>query len=142
VFDRPPFRQPPLAAKRIVTGVDLHTMAAGVDDGLLRASIARGARGIVIEATGAGNVPPAALPGIKAAIAAGIPVVVVSRCASGRVAPVYGYEGGGQTLREMGVIFGGELPGPKARIKLMVALGVSAARADVRRVFEGEPPAA
>jgi L-asparaginase len=142
VFDRPPFRQAPLAAPRIVPEVDLHTMAAGVDDRLLRASITGGARGIVIEATGAGNVPPAMLPGIEAAIAAGIPVVVVSRCASGRVAPVYGYEGGGQMLREMGVIFGGELPGPKARIKLMVALGVSAAMADVRRVFEGDPPAA
>ena len=142
VFDRPPFRQPPLAARDIVPAVDLHTMAAGVDDSLLRASLARGARGIVIEATGAGNVPPAVLPGIKAALASGVPVVVVSRCFSGRVAPVYGYEGGGQMLRELGVIFGGDLPGQKARIKLMVALGVSGEMADVRRVFEGDPPAA
>ena len=141
VFDRPPFRQPPLLAPRLVPDVDLHTMAAGVDDVLLRASLARGARGIVIEATGAGNVPPTALPGIEAAIAARVPVVVVSRCFSGRVAPVYGYEGGGQMLRERGVIFGGDLPGQKARIKLMVALGVSGEVADVRRVFEGEPPA-
>jgi L-asparaginase len=113
-------------------------MAAGVDDALLRASVARGARGIVIEATGAGNVPPGALPGIEAAIASRIPVVVVSRCFSGRVAPVYGYDGGGQMLRELGVIFGGDLPGQKARIKLMVALGISAEPADVRRMFEGD----
>jgi L-asparaginase len=138
VFDRPAFRRPPLAAKRIVTDVDLHTMATGVDDTLLRASIAGGARGIVIEATGAGNVPPTVLPGIKAALAAGLPVVVVSRCASGRVAPVYGYEGGGQMLRELGVIFAGDLPGQKARIKLMVALGISSEPTAIRRMFEGD----
>ena len=137
-FDRPPFRRAVLAARRIVTDVDLHTMAAGVEDTLVRASIAGGARGIVIAATGAGNIPPTVLPGIKAALAARIPVVLVSRCASGRVAPVYGYDGGGQMLRELGVIFGGDLPGQKARIKLMVALGISAEPADVRRMFEGD----
>ena len=137
-FDRPPFRRPVLAARRIVADVDLHTMAAGVDDTLVRASIAGGARGIVIEATGAGNVPPTVLPGIKAALAAGLPVVVVSRCASGRVAPVYGYEGGGQMLRDIGVIFAGDLPGQKARIKLMVALGISSEPAAIRRMFEGD----
>ena len=137
-FDRPPFRRPVLAAKRIVADVDLHTMAAGVDDTLVRASIAGGARGIVVEATGAGNVPPTVLPGLKAALAAGLPVVVVSRCASGRVAPVYGYEGGGQMLRDIGVIFAGDLPGQKARIKLMVALGISSEPAAIRRMFEGD----
>ena len=39
-------------------------------------------------------------------------------------------------LKEMGLIFAQELTGPKARIKLMVALGVSADPADVRRMFE------
>ena len=37
-----------------------------------------------------------------------------SRCPEGGVAPVYGYPGGGQKLLELGVIFGGELPGQKA----------------------------
>jgi L-asparaginase len=141
-FDRPPFRRRVFPARRIVADVDLHTMAAGVDDTLVRASIAGGARGIVIEATGAGNVPPTVLPGIKAALAAGLPVVLVSRCASGRVAPVYGYDGGGQMLRELGVIFAGDLPGQKARIKLMVALGISAEPAAVRQMFEGSDPPA
>jgi L-asparaginase len=141
VFHRPAFRRRPLAPIRLVPEVDLHTMAAGVDDALLRASIARGARGLVLEATGCGNVPPAAMPGIDAAIAAGLPVVVVSRCAEGRVSPAYGYEGGGQMLRAAGVIFGQDLPGPKARIKLMVALGISSEASDVRRMFEGDGPA-
>jgi L-asparaginase/Glu-tRNA(Gln) amidotransferase subunit D len=47
-------------------------------------------------------------------------------------------------LKEMGLIFGQELPGPKARVKLMVALGVSTDPTQVRRMFEddsaGRPP--
>jgi L-asparaginase len=117
--------------------VDVHTMAAGVDDGLLRASLARGARGLVIAATGAGNIPPAAMPGVRAALAGRVPVVLVTRCAQGRVTPAYGYEGGGQMLRELGVISGGELPAPKARIKLMVALGVTSDVTRIREIFEG-----
>jgi L-asparaginase len=136
VYQRPPFRSPTLPARRLVSEVDLHVMATGVDDTLIRASLDAGARGLVIQATGAGNVPPSALPGIRAALAARVPVVVVSRCPMGRVSPVYGYEGGGQMLRSLGVILGGELPGPKARIKLMVALGTTADPAALRRLFE------
>jgi L-asparaginase len=136
VFQRPAFHAPALKARGLVSEVDLHTMAAGTDDALLRASLARGARGIVVAATGAGNVPPACLPGLRAALAASVPVVLVSRCAEGRVAPLYGYEGGGQMLRDLGVIFGQDLPGPKARIKLMVALGATSDVAQIREMFE------
>jgi L-asparaginase len=96
----------------------------------------------VIEATGCGNVPPAALPGIRAALAKRLPVVLVSRCAEGRVTPAYGYEGGGQQLQKMGLLFGGDLSGPKARIKLMVALGVTSELAQIRRLFETDATAA
>jgi len=138
VYYRPAFRARVLPARRLVSEVDLHTMAAGADDALVRASLARGARGLVLEATGCGNVPPAVLPAVRAALAGRIPVVLVSRCAEGRLAPAYGYEGGGRMLKEMGLIFAQELPGPKARIKLMVALGVSDDPADVRRMFEDD----
>jgi L-asparaginase len=135
VYHRPPFRRAPLGAARLVSEVDLHTMAAGVDDALIRASMARGARGLVLEATGCGNVPPSVLPGLRAALADRIPVVLVSRCAEGRVSPAYGYDGGGRMLEEMGVVFARDLPGPKARIKLMVALGVTSDPAEIRRIF-------
>jgi L-asparaginase len=136
VFQRPPFRAPTVKTRRLVSEVDLHTMAAGTDDALLRASLARGARGLVVAATGSGNVPPACLPGLRAALAAHVPVVLVSRCAEGRVAPAYGYEGGGQMLKDLGIIFGQDLPGPKARIKLMVALGATSDVAQIREMFE------
>jgi L-asparaginase len=136
VFARPVFRSPRIPAERIVAEVDIHQMAAGVDDFLIRASIDRGVRGLVIAATGAGNVPPGAVPGLRGAVAARIPVVLVTRCAEGRVAAAYGYEGGGMRLQEMGVIFGGELPPAKARIKLMVALGLHSDPAEIRPLFE------
>jgi L-asparaginase len=139
-YHRPPFRTPRIDAARLVADVDLHTMAAGVGDALLRASVARGARGLVLEATGCGNVPPSALPGVRAALATGLPVVLVSRCPEGRVAPAYGYEGGGQMLQELGLILGGELPGPKARIKLMVALGATSDTEEIRRLFADYSP--
>jgi L-asparaginase len=138
VFQRPAFRAAAIPTRRLVSEVDLHTMAAGTDDALLRASLARGARGLVVASTGAGNVPPACLPGLRAALAAHVPVVLVSRCAEGRVAPAYGYEGGGKMLRDLGIIFGPELPGPKARIKLMAALGATSDVAQIREIFESD----
>lgn len=139
-FVRPPARPARIAARRLVSEVDLHTMAAGVDDALIRASLARSARGLVLEATGCGNVPPSILPGLRAALAARVPVVLVSRCAEGRVFPAYGYAGGGQMLEGLGVILAGEMPGPKARIKLMVALGAVAQPEDVRAYFAETSP--
>jgi L-asparaginase len=139
-FHRPPFRVPALSPRRLATKVDLHLLAAGSDDALLRASLARGARGLVLEGTGAGHVPPAALPGVRAALRAGVPVVVVSRCPEGPVAPLYGFIGGGRHLQEMGVLLGGDLGGPKARIRLMVCLGVTSEPDELRRLFEGRAP--
>ena len=75
-------------------------------------------KGIVIEALGRGNVPPSMIPGIKKATETGIPVVMVSRCPTGRVLDTYGYEGGGRHLRELGVIFGKNLPGQKIELNL------------------------
>jgi L-asparaginase len=136
-FVRPPFRSERIPARRLVSAVDLHLMASGDDGGLLRASLRRGARGLVIAGTGAGNVPPDAVPAVRAALRARRPVVLTSRCPEGRVAPIYGFPGGGVRLRELGVILAPGLPAAKARIKLMVALGHTADPAELRRIFEG-----
>ena len=96
----------------------------------------QGAKGIVIEAMGRGNLPPSFIPYIKKTIERNIPVVIVSRCPSGRVMSSYGYEGGGKMLHDMGVIFGGELSGQKARIKLMLALDISQDNNYIRGLFE------
>lgn len=78
--------------------------------------------GLVIEALGAGNLPPQTIPAIDNLIAEGIPLVLVSRCFNGIAEGVYNYEGGGIQLEEKGVLFCNGLNSQKARIKLMVAL--------------------
>jgi L-asparaginase len=121
---------------RLETRVDLIAAAVGSDDRLLRASLDSGARGIVITAFGRGNVPPGLLPGIRAAIAGGVPVVIATRCATGRVGPSYGYDGGGQMLRALGCILSAALPPAKARLLLMVLLGGGASPLALRAAFE------
>ena len=98
--------------------------------------LAENAKGLVIEAMGRGNLPPKFVPYIEKAIAQNIPVVIVSRCPSGRVMSSYGYDGGGKRLHDLGVIFGGELSGQKALIKLMLALSKSDDNNYIHSLFE------
>ena len=97
--------------------------------------IEKGCGGIVIEALGRGNVPPKMVDGIKKATELNIPVVVVSRCFEGRVFESYGYEGGGKQLKDLGVIFGDNLPGQKARIKLILAINSGMNIHEIARAF-------
>jgi L-asparaginase len=131
----------PLLRERIETdGVDsrveLVTAYAGADARFLRHAVATGARGIVLQALGRGNVPKEMLLGVREAVAANVVVVIASRCGHGRTAPRYGYEGGGVTLQDAGAIFSGDLPAPKARIKLMVLLGAGSSAEAIRESFE------
>lgn len=109
----------------IVPEVDLIKCVAGMDSRLIKFCVASGAKGLIIEAMGRGNVPPGMMDGIEYAIEQKVAVVLVSRCPTGRVLDTYGYTGGGRSLRNLGVILGGDLPGQKARIKLMLALGIT-----------------
>ena len=69
-----------------------------------------------------GHCHPAVVEAVREASAQRIPVVVCSRCATGRVEPVYG-RGGGRDLEGAGALFAGDLAGPKVRVLLQIALG-------------------
>lgn len=116
--------------------VDVIKCTAGQDSSLIDYCIDKGDEGIVLEALGRGNVPPAMLTGIDRAIKKGIPVAMVSRCFEGRVHDSYGYVGGGKMLRDMGVIFVDNMPGQKARIKLILALSKTKNMDEVRAIFK------
>jgi L-asparaginase len=105
--------------------VALVKLTVGADAALLKAALAGGARGVVLEALGGGRIPPWWLPTIREAIGGGTAVVIASRCPAGRVWDGYGYAGAHRELREMGALFAGGLNGPKARIRLMCALGAA-----------------
>ncbi len=135
-FWRAPSPRETIAVEALETRVALVPAAVGTDDAFLRHALALGARGIVLEAMGCGNVPPAMLPGVREAAEAGVPVVVTSRCCTGRTAPLYAYDGGGVTLRDAGAIFAMDLGSSKARVKLMALLGAGLASDAVRESFE------
>jgi L-asparaginase len=116
--------------------VDLIKCACGMDDRLLRFCVDSGAHGIVIEGMGRGNIPPEMVPGVEYALSKDIPVILVSRCHRGKVLDSYGYIGAGRDLTQKGVILGDNLPGQKARIKLMVALGYTKNISEIKDIFE------
>lgn len=116
--------------------VDLIQMYAGADSRFIDFACQSGARGIVLEGTGRGNVPPAALAGIQHARDTGLPVVIASRCLHGRVLDTYAYEGSGHDLRQRGVLLAGTMNAAKARIRLMLALGRTSDPAQLRELME------
>lgn len=116
--------------------VALFKSGVGIDDTFIKFAADNGYKGIVIEAMGRGNIPPKMFEGVKYAREKGIPVVIVSRCHSGRVFDSYGYLGSGRDLRNIGCVFGGDLPGQKARIKLILALGKTNDLNEIKDFFE------
>lgn len=93
--------------------------------------------GVVIEALGAGNVPPRAAQEIVHLIEQDVPVVLVSRCFNGIAEPVYAYEGGGVQLAQAGVMFVKELNAQKSRLKLLIALNAGLKGQALKDYIEG-----
>jgi L-asparaginase len=127
--DRIEFAATPLLRQHIapdepVFSVDLIKFVVGMDDRHVRASIAAGAEAIVIEGSGLGNLNTQVLPGVLDALERGIFVTLCSRTGEGRVWPYYATAAGGASLAERGCLLS-SLPGPKTRILLMLALGLT-----------------
>lgn len=120
----------------VVSEVALIKSCVGMDETFIKFATDQGFKGIVIEAMGRGNIPPGMLRGVEYARSKNIPVVLSTRCHSGRVFDSYGYLGSGRDLRNLGCIFAGELPGQKARIKLMLALGKTNDLNQLKDIFE------
>jgi L-asparaginase len=135
ILNRLPKKLETINTKKIITNVDLLTVYAGMDEKFFRYSAQSNVKGLVVEALGVGNVPPAAFEGIKYVIDKNIPVVLVSRCPAGETLDIYGYPGAGKWLNKIGVIFADYLNGQKARIKLMLALGVTRDYQKLKKMF-------
>jgi len=116
--------------------VDVIATYAGADGALVRAAVAAGAKGLVVQALGWGNVSIPTYQAIKEVIGKGIPVVISTRVWNGRVLPNYGYEGGGKTLQQAGAIFGDNLSPQKARILLMLALQTTSDPKQIQQLFD------
>lgn len=125
-----------IAVDKVEPDVALIKSGVGMDESFIKFAADKGCKGIIIEAMGRGNIPPGMLKGVEYARGKNIPVVIATRCHSGRVFDSYGYLGSGRDLRNLGCIFAGDLPGQKARIKLMVALGKTNDLNELKDIFE------
>lgn len=136
IFYRNSMSKQYIETDKIETNVELIKCVSGIDSSYINYCLDKGAKGIVIEGMGRGNIPPKMVAGVERAITEHIPVVLVSRCFEGRVLDSYGYHGGGKELRNLGVIFADSIPGQKARVKLMLALGKTNNTQEIRELFE------
>jgi L-asparaginase len=123
VYWRAPLRRQHLPIKTdSMPYIEIVPMYGGADGYLIKAALDHGAKGLVVEGLGWGNVNKPMYAAIKDAIAKGVPVVITSRVPNGRVLPNYGWEGGGKTLVDAGAVMGDDLSPQKARILLMLLL--------------------
>ncbi|SDF40368.1 L-asparaginase [Blastococcus fimeti] len=129
---RPARREPlPIDLVEQLPRVDVVACYLGADATLLHAAVAAGAAGVVLEAFGAGNVPPPIADAAEELVVRGIPVLVCSRVPTGPVVPLYA--DGGARLARAGVAFGGDLSPWQGRLLLAAALAV--APGDPQRVL-------
>ena len=137
VFYRSPLRRQYIAvAGAQLPKVDIVYSYGGADGALLKAAAAAGAKGIVVAALGWGNVNPAMHDAIKELVSQGVAVIVSTRVPNGRVLPVYGYVGGGSTLKAAGAVFADNLSPQKARLLAMLALQNTKGQAELQAIFD------
>lgn len=122
--------------------VDVVACPPGSDATALRACVAAGARGLVLEGSGSGNLPPLVADAVKDLVANRPDIVMTtsSRVPRGEATPSYGGVGGGAELAEIGVLSCGYLRSGQARVLLAgllsltdSALNEASAAAEVRR---------
>jgi L-asparaginase len=111
-----PLRRLTLSVSSIEPRINLITLVAGSDGHLVRAAMSSGAKGIVLEVFGRGNVPPKVMEAVKEAREKDVVVVFTTRTRGGRVVL-------NSAARELGVVSGEDLDGFKARMLLVAALG-------------------
>jgi L-asparaginase len=116
--------------------VDIAASYAGADATALRAFAAAGARGIVLQGTGAGNANPAIRDAVAELTGAGVVIVTSTRVLAGAVVPIYG-NGGGADLQRAGAVPSGLLRPPQARIVLAALLSAHTDPDAVRAAFIG-----
>ncbi|HAW45306.1 MAG TPA: L-asparaginase [Sutterella sp.] len=122
IIRRTPKPEKHFRPEALTARVDLIKAMTGSGREYIDFAVEEGAKGIVIEGFGRGNIPSRMVEGIREAVQKGVAVVISTRATGGRVLDVYAYPGSVTDTRRAGAVMGGEVTAPKARLKLMLAL--------------------
>jgi L-asparaginase len=136
VFSRAPLRRQHLDLPEQLPRVDLIAMQAGSDGYYVRHAADTGAKAIVIEAYGWGNLNDAMYDAIAYAREKGVMVIIATKVYNGRALPVYGLKGGGATTKKLGAVFADDLTPDKARVLTMLALPKASTPEALQIVFD------
>ncbi|SDH08542.1 L-asparaginase [Alteribacillus persepolensis] len=117
-----PVKQEVLPLGNMLPKVDIVKAYVSADGTHVDASVAAGAKGIVVEGAGRGQIPVEMADSIRRAIKQNIEVVLTTNAEEGNVLSAYDYRGSTYDLERMGAKLAGDLDAKKARIRLAVSL--------------------
>ncbi|MGM9925987.1 MAG: asparaginase [Bacillus sp. (in: firmicutes)] len=128
-----PLRKEHFQIAEALPRVDIIKCHTGSDGIFIEAALQAGAKGIVLEGVGRGQVTPQMMKVIKQRSEEAVFVVTTS-AEEGKVYPSYGYEGSANDLKENGVILGEDYDSKKARIRLavLIASGIQVTQRDFK----------
>lgn len=121
VYQKPIMREVH-AVSAAIPRVEIVKCYSGQDGFIIDLLTEGGARGIVLEAAGRGQVSPHMVDSIEKACRKGVVVILTTSAEEGNTYPTYGYPGSAHDLLSRGVFLGSDYDSKKARIKLGVVL--------------------
>lgn len=129
------FEQIPLT---LPTSVLILTMGVVDDGGTLDLILSQNVQGLVVGSIAAGEVPPVAYEKLLPIAKIGLPIVLCSGANSGRTAEEYHYPKAYDELRSVGIAIEDWLSPRKARIRLMLSIGLGVSYVPFGREFLAE----
>ncbi|MCK9909759.1 asparaginase, partial [Microbacteriaceae bacterium K1510] len=90
-YHHAPLEREYYAIDRADANIPLIKAVAGMDPAWIHFLLEQPVDGVVVEALGLGNLPPAIVPTLQQLMNNSVPVVLVSRCYNGQVQDVYDY---------------------------------------------------
>ena len=135
-FYRAPLRRQtiPLRESDQLARIEIVSQYVGADGRLIELLLEDGELdGLVIEGLGLGHVTSATMDSIRAVRAQGIPVVLSTRVATGRIVPIYADN---LALLELGCVEADNLSPQKARILLMLAMTRTRESSELQAYFD------
>ncbi|MDD5083145.1 MAG: asparaginase [Dehalococcoidales bacterium] len=125
-----------IPVEEITAEVELIKFTIGMSGFLFKAVRDPVVDGVIVEGAGVGHVSEAITAEIKDLLQTGKPVVLTSRCYESLVLEdAYAFVGSEKHLWELGVIAAPGLNGPKARVKLILALSCTRELDRIRDMF-------